>query len=59
MKGGIEPLVHNKEKAAKMLGISVSHLRTLIKSGEVKVIRLGRRTFVSRKEIERIINGAK
>lgn len=52
----IEPLLVNKEAAAKMLGIGVFAVNRLIAMGELAVVEIGRRsTRVSVDSIKRYI----
>jgi excisionase family DNA binding protein len=48
------PLAYAVPEAAKVLGVSQSFLWLRISSGDVKATRLGRRTLVSRVELERL-----
>lgn len=43
--------------AAKMLGVSVEHLRRQGKRGSIRVVRVGRRVLMPRNEIARLQNG--
>jgi len=47
--------LYNVEQAGEYLGgVSPHTVRKKIQSGEVKVVRLGRRTMVSQEELDRI-----
>jgi len=50
----IAPLTYAVPDAAKALGVSQSFLWLRISKGDVKATRLGRRTLVSRAELERL-----
>lgn len=55
-KGDLEAipvrLAHSRKEAAKLLGISLRTLDYLISGGKLKAQKAGRRTFISRMEIE-------
>jgi predicted site-specific integrase-resolvase len=52
----VEPLLVNKENAAKMLGVGQVALNRLIRTGELSVIDLGRRSpRLSVEEIKSLI----
>lgn len=40
----VEPLLVNKEDAAKMLGVGTTALKRLILAGDLPVVELGRKT---------------
>lgn len=48
-----ERVAFSVDEAAEALGIGRSNLYGLIATGEIKVVRLGRRTLVPRGQIER------
>jgi excisionase family DNA binding protein len=41
----------------RVLGIGRTHLYSLINSGRIKALKLGRRTLISSTEIERFLSG--
>lgn len=47
-----ERLTYNLREAAKALGISETHLRQLIKKGEVPARKFGRRVLIHRSAID-------
>ena len=52
----VEPLLVNKEDAAKMLGVGQTALNRLILSGDLAVIELGRKTKrISVESIKKLI----
>lgn len=54
MSAATSPLAYAVPEAAKVLGVSQSFLWLSISKGNVKATRLGRRTLVSRAELERL-----
>lgn len=55
----ITPLAHSVPVAARLLGIGHSKAWALIAQGKIRAIRLGRRTLIPAREIERVLeNGA-
>ena len=48
----IEPLLIPAKQAVRMLGISQRHLYTLVKRGEIKVKRIGRKVMFRKTDIE-------
>jgi len=54
----VEPLTVTVEQAAKVLGISRASAYELARRGELPgAIRLGGRVVVSRRQLERVVNG--
>jgi excisionase family DNA binding protein len=51
----MEPLLSAKREAARVLGLSVRTLETLIALKELKSVRVGRRRLIPRAELERFI----
>lgn len=52
----MEPrLLHPVPSAAAVLGIGRSTLYQLIASGEIEVVKIGRRTLVAQTELERYV----
>jgi hypothetical protein len=52
----VEKLLIPLDEGRELLGgISMGHLRNLEKRGEINFVRLGRRTFIERRELERVI----
>jgi len=45
-------ILHSKREAAQLLGVSVRTVDGLIKGGELRVRRVGRRVLVTRHSIE-------
>ncbi len=52
------PLAYRIPAATKASGIPRSSLYALIKSGDLKVIKVGNRTLIARAELERLVGGA-
>lgn len=50
------PRLHTVEVAARLLGIGRTTMYGLLRSGEVTSVKLGRRTLVPDREIERVID---
>ncbi len=51
-----EPLAYEKPEATVLLHISASTLDRMIKNGELRVVRIGkRRTVIPRAELERLL----
>lgn len=50
------PLAHRIPDACRRLGVGRSSLYELIKSGEVKTIKIGTRTLVPEAELQKVIN---
>ena len=46
-----------KPEAATMLKVSSSTIERMLKAGELRVIRIGRRCLVGRESLERILQG--
>jgi len=51
----IEPLVHNVVDTAARLDLSRSSIYELLKSGDLKSLKIGRRRLIERTEIERFL----
>lgn len=51
----MDTLLSPKREAARVLGISVRTLETLIALGELKSVRVGRRRLIPRAELERFV----
>ena len=43
----------SRREAAKIMGVSTSTITRLIDAGELKIVRLGKRTLVPRSELDR------
>ena len=50
----IKSALFNAKDAGKCLGMSEDWMRRMIKGGYIKSIRLGKKLFVSQKEINRV-----
>lgn len=50
-----EPLLYDSEEAADMLGVSRSLVYRLMRSGELRGVRLGRSRRFSRLELEALV----
>jgi excisionase family DNA binding protein len=50
-----EPLLLPVRRAAQVLGCGRDHLYGLIKAGQVRCVRIGRRTLIPRRELELLI----
>ena len=48
------PVLHNRDQAARFLGVSVRQLDTWIKSGSIQPTRLGRLVKIHQSELQRI-----
>jgi hypothetical protein len=55
-KPPVTPMAHDIPTAATIMGIGVSKLWGLIREGEVRPVRLGKRTLISVREIERVLS---
>ena len=51
------PAAFTVKRFCKYIQISESHFYSLLKSGRVRVIKLGRRNLVPATEITRLLNG--
>ena len=51
----MQPL-RNVEQAAELLGISRWTVRSYIKTGKLKAVRLGRRVLLEESELERLVD---
>jgi excisionase family DNA binding protein len=49
------PLLHSREEACRLLGVSLSTLKLLIGHGDLHEVRLGKRRLTPRTEIDRLI----
>lgn len=49
------PLAHRIPEACRRLGVGRSSLYELIKSGEVKTIKIGTRTLVPETELQKVV----
>lgn len=54
-KPHIVPLAHDVPTTARLLGIGVSKCWMLIRDGQIRPVRLGKRTLVPTREIERLL----
>ena len=55
MESNEEKLVYSVEEAAKLLGIGRSSAYEAARSGELPVIRIGRRWLVSKQALDRML----
>jgi excisionase family DNA binding protein len=53
----ITPLAWPVNDAAKLFGVSASHVWGLIRKGKLRAFKIGRRTLISQKEINRLLDG--
>ena len=53
---GIVPKAHDVPTTARLLGIGVSNWWMLIRDGQIHPVRLGKRTVVPIREIERVLS---
>jgi excisionase family DNA binding protein len=51
----IQPMAHSVHIAAQLLGIGPSKTWALIREGKIRATRIGRRTLISAREIERVL----
>jgi excisionase family DNA binding protein len=51
----IVPLAHDVPTAARLIGIGPSKTWALIAEGKIRATRIGRRTLISAREIERVL----
>ena len=51
----MERLAYSVNDIAKALGVSNQHIFNMIKQGEIKKFKLGRRTLISVKEFNKLI----
>jgi excisionase family DNA binding protein len=49
-----EKLLYSRNDAARGLSISIRKLEELIRSGQVQVVRIGRRVLIAHDELRRI-----
>jgi excisionase family DNA binding protein len=49
-----EKLLYSRNDAARALSISVRKLEELIRSGQLQVVRIGRRVLISQESLRRI-----
>lgn len=55
-KLSVEKLLFPLDEGREILGgISIGHLRNLNKRGEIRFVKVGRRTFIEKCEIERFL----
>ena len=52
---GALPLLHSIEEAATRLGVSVSMIWRLIRSGQLRTVKIRGRTLVPESEIQRLV----
>lgn len=52
-----EKEVFTPDEIAEKLGVTVGTVRRWLRNGEIKATKIGRKWFVSKTEIERIISG--
>lgn len=52
-----EPLVYTLEEAANALTLGRSTVWKLVRQGRLRVVRVGKRVLVPKKEIDRLLNG--
>ncbi len=52
-KPPLVPLAHSVPVAAELLGVGVSKVWEMVRAGEISAVRLGRRTVITQREIER------
>ena len=52
---GIVPMAHDVPTTARLLGIGVSNFWMMIRDGQIRPVRLGKRTVVPIREIERVL----
>ena len=58
MENNEEKLIYSVEEAAKLLGIGRSAAYEAARSGELPVIRIGRRWLVSKQALDRMLSEA-
>ena len=58
MENTEEKLIYSVEEAAKLLGIGRSAAYEAARSGELPVIRIGRRWLVSKQALDRMLSEA-
>jgi excisionase family DNA binding protein len=51
------PLAVSVQEAARLIGASPGLLRKHIKAGSIRTFRIGARVLVSRRELERLVQG--
>ena len=57
-KDAIEAATVNRKGASQFLGIAENTLVKLLSSGRIKYIKCGRRTIISKKELQRFLDEA-
>ena len=55
METPVEKLAYSVAELAAALGVSQQHIFNMIKQNHIKKFKLGRRTLISTKEYERLI----
>jgi excisionase family DNA binding protein len=53
-----DQLLYSRKDAAGLLSISVRTLNSLVAGGRIKAKRIGRRTLISRHELDRFVKSA-
>ena len=48
-------LLHPMPEAAEVLGVSRSTVYELVKNGDLNVVKIGRRSFITQDELERFV----
>ncbi len=54
-KPHLVPLAHSVPDAARLLGVGVSKVWEMVRTGEIRSVRLGRRTVITQRELERVL----
>jgi excisionase family DNA binding protein len=52
---GLHPLLHSIDDAATRLGVSVSTIWRLIRSGQLRTVKILGRTLVPESELQRLV----
>jgi excisionase family DNA binding protein len=49
-----EKMLYSRDEAARTLSISIRKLEQLIRSGQLRVVRIGRRVLIAQEELRQI-----
>jgi excisionase family DNA binding protein len=55
--GRTEPIVLSISQTAKLLGVSESHVRNMIRRGELRAVKFGKRVLVPVEAVDAVVDG--
>ena len=55
----MEPLTVGIDQAAELIGLSPWTIRNFIRNGKLAAVKIGRRTLIERKELERLVEAGR